>query len=146
MESLQNLLALRSLTGPEIKERYKITDEHIRSDATYQKINGLIEFYNPDLLPVRFFLRNDHVVLIYSSDPEIVDTLDGKKIIDQYGEKDKNRLRSRAGKRSNLLVYPKEGFAVAIEEHEVQFIEIFQPTTLEEYKKEIYIEVGPFIR
>lgn len=146
MDALQNLFELRNLTFAEIKERYKIKDAHIEQDATYQKLSGLTAAYNPDVLPVRFFLRNDAVVLIYSSDEKVVDTLDAGEIITHYGDGDKNYLRSRAGKRSNLMIYPEEGLAVAIEGKEVQFIEIFQPATLEQYKKEIYIEIGPFIR
>ena len=146
MDTLQNLLALRNLHWSEIKERYKIKEEHIESDSTYQKLSGLIEIYNPDVFPVRFFLLNDNVLLIYTSDLAIVDTLDGKKIKEQYGMEDENYLRSRAGKKSNLMVYPEAGFAVSIKNNEVDFIEVFHPTTLEQYKKDIYIEVGPFIR
>ena len=146
MDALLNLLELRNRTFAEIKNRYKIKDTHIEQNAAYQKLTGLTAVYNPDMLPVRFFLRNDTVVLIYSSDQRIVDTLDAGEITARYGDEDENYLRSRAGKRSNLMVYPEEGLAVAIEGNEVQFIEIFQPTTLEQYKKEIYIEIGPFIR
>jgi len=57
-----------------------------------------------------------------------------------------DRLRSRAGKKSNQLVFAGEGFAASIHGDDVDFVELYAPCTLETYLSEVYREPGRFIR
>lgn len=146
MDTINNLLELRRLSLSEMKERQYITDDDIITNFTYQGLNGVTRVYNTEFFPGLILFQNDKVVLIYTSDAELIANISVDELIKEYGDKDENSLRSRAGKKSNLMVYPEVGFALSVGGGEVEFIELFQPTTMEQYKNEIYQEPGPFIR
>ena len=56
------------------------------------------------------------------------------------------RLRSRAGKRANLLVFAEQGIACSSLNEGLDFLEVFPPRTQREYEARIYLDPGPFIR
>jgi hypothetical protein len=56
------------------------------------------------------------------------------------------KLRSRTGEDSSLFVYPDHGVAFATDGEHIEILEIFPPTTLDEYVSGIYKDPGDFIR
>lgn len=142
--SLDSYVALASLDKDQLIARLGARSEHLREGAAYEKATGLTEIYKPDANPARFYFRGDQLVVIYLSDRGVLDQLDGGKLEAELGAP-ADSLRSRAGKRSELLVYPDKGIAVSMGD-ELDFIEIFPPTTLDAYQSAIYSEPGPFIK
>jgi len=142
------LSQLKSLIGIDQQafiDRFGVKPEHIRSPAVYERMKNVTEIHrpdHPDLGPARFFFRDAKLALIYLSDATALQELN----IDSWKGNPSDEgtlLRSRAGKTSNLHVYADKGFAVS-EGTEIDFVEIFQPTTQQEYEQAIYDPPGPF--
>jgi hypothetical protein len=55
-------------------------------------------------------------------------------------------LACRAGKEYAQWVYPAQGVAVAASPDDLAFVEIFPPLILEEYRRTLYEDPGPFVR
>ena len=53
---------------------------------------------------------------------------------------------SRTGKRGVLEVHPERGFAFSHQDDQVELAEVFPPTTLEAYERDISAEPAPEIR
>lgn len=141
---LDSYVALASLDKDQLIERLGARPEHIRDDATYEKATGLTEIYNPQASPARFYVRGDQLVVIYLSDREVLGQLDEDALVAELGQP-AEELRSRAGKHSELRVYPDKGIAMSVGD-EIEFLEIFPPATLDQYKSTIYVDPGPFIK
>ncbi len=62
-----------------------------------------------------------------------------------YGESTA-RLRSRAGKRANLWVWPEEGMACSVQGDTIHFLEVFPPCSRDEYEARIYRKPPRFVR
>jgi hypothetical protein len=56
-------------------------------------------------------------------------------------------MRSRAGKHSTMHVWPERGLAASVDEEDgrLEFVEVFEPTSLEEYLDGIYEEPAPHL-
>lgn len=142
---LAQLQALLGLDQQTFIERFDIQPEHIRSPAAYEGMKEVTEIHRPDrpeLGPARFFFRNGKLALIYLSDAAALAELDLDAVVGDAAGK-ATLLRSRAGKTSNLHVHADKGLAIS-KGKKVEFIEIFQPTTQQEYEQTIYVAPGPF--
>jgi hypothetical protein len=142
------LMQLKALIGTDQQafiERFGIPPEHIRSPAAYEHMKDVTEIYDPeqrDLGPARFYFRNGRLVVIYLADASTIE----EREIDAFKRDPADEgtvLRSRAGKTSNLHVYADKGLAVSVD-REIDFIEIFQPMTQQEYEQTIYVAPGSF--
>lgn len=142
--SLDTYVSLVSLDKDQLIARLGAQPEHLREGAAYEKARGLTEIYKPDANPARFYFRNEKLVVIYLSDRGVLDQLDEATLESELGAP-ADSLRSRAGKHSELRVYPDKGIAFSSGD-ELDFIEFFPPTTLDGYKSAIYSEPGPFIK
>lgn len=142
--SLDSYVSLASLDKDQLIGRLDAGPQHLREGAAYEKATGLTELYKPDASPARFYFRDEKLVVIYLSDRGVLDQLDEATLESELGAP-AGSLRSRAGKHSELRVYPEKGIAFSSGD-ELDFIEIFPPTTLDGYKSAIYSEPGPFIK
>ena len=59
---------------------------------------------------------------------------------------DPMQLRSRAGKRAQLLAYASEGIAFSTQGEDIHFLEVFTPCTHREYEIRFYRPPSRFIR
>lgn len=143
------LTQLKALIGTDQQifvERFGIRPEHIRSAAAYERMKDVTEIYDPeqrDLGSAHFYFRNARLAVIYLADASAI----GDREIDAFKRDRADEgtvLRSRAGKTSNLHVYADKGLAVSVD-REIDFIEIFQPMTQQEYEQTIYVAPGSFV-
>lgn len=141
---LDSFIAFRNLSMDEIRIRLSISEENIESNVSYEKLTQLTK-YNSNEHIGHFYFREGKLVILYIGKNEKLEQLDPKTLQEKLGEQG-IRLRSRAGKKFNHYVYPAKGVAFSADSHSVRFIEIFPPTSLEEYKAKIYDEPQPFIK
>lgn len=142
---LARLKALIGMDQQAFIDRFGIRPEHIRSSAAYERMKDVNEIHNPDhgeLGSARFFFRNAKLVLIYLSDATDISKSDIDEVKGDPADQG-TVLRSRAGKTSNLHVHAEKGIAIS-KGKRIDFIELFQPTTQQEYEQTIYVEPGPF--
>lgn len=113
-------------------------------DAEYQGLRHLVELRNDAVLPAWVYLRDGRVRLVYASD----DALEGLTTDQLEAELSgaPEILASRAAKAAALYVHPGDGVAYSADDERVHFVEVFPPCTLAEYRDEVYIEPGPWIR
>jgi hypothetical protein len=55
-------------------------------------------------------------------------------------------LRSRQGKRAMIELDAQRGVAFSRDDDEVGFVEMFPPTTVEDYRERIWFDPGDFIK
>ncbi len=140
---MEELLKYRRYDYSSLIEEFGIRDSEIDKNVSYIKLQGLSRVQKPDTLPGFFYFDGDRLAMIYISDEDRLKNMSFEKIKSDYGSG--HRLSSRAGKTSNLMVYPEKGFAVSVTHGEIDFIEIFPSTTLDDYKSRIHKDVV-FIR
>jgi hypothetical protein len=137
--------ALRGLDRPAIIDKLEAKPEHIREHAAYERLSDVTEVHQPAADPARFFFQGDKLVMIYLGDRTLLGTLTEDQLKAELGGGPGESLMSRAGKQSEMLVYPDKGVAFSIGD-EIDFLEIFPPCTLAEYQANIYSEPGPFYK
>ncbi|GAL87145.1 hypothetical protein Cylst_1922 [Sporocytophaga myxococcoides] len=140
---MEELIRYRKYDFPSLVKEFGIKDNEIDKEVSYIKLKGLSRVHKPDTLPGYFYFMGDKLTMIYINDDTRLGNLSLKKIASEYGEG--HRLSSRAGKTSNLYVYPEEGFAISVTHDQIDFIELFPSTTLDDYKSRIHKDVV-FIR
>jgi hypothetical protein len=138
---LGDLFAVRGLSRDEVAQRFGI--EEVVEDVRYEGLED-VDRLDADALPGHFFFRGDEQVMLYVPQHALEDA-HPQALEAEFGEP-AAALRSRAGDRSDLLVYPDRGIAFSTNGDRVDLLEIFPPTTLERYKAEIYRDPGEFIR
>lgn len=136
---MEELLKYRKYNYSSLVKEFGIKDNEIDKEVSYIKLKGLARVHKPDTLPGFFYFDGDKLVMIYISDEDRLKDMSFEKIKSDYGSGD--RLSSRAGKTSNLMVYPEKGFAVSVTHDQIDFIEIFPSTTLDDYKSRIHKDV-----
>ena len=145
LDFLDDWLALRELPMAEIQARFGISEDHILSDANYEKLKGVTELHNPDSHPGYFYYQEGQFVLLYVGRSPQMDELDPSEMEEQLGEPAK-QLPSRAGKTFNHLVYPDQGIAFSTNGLNVRILEIFPPMDFKSYKKRYYKKPPLFTR
>jgi hypothetical protein len=141
---LDELLALRTLTRDEVQARFAIDESGVDPDVAYEGLRGLDCLYKPSAFPGHFFFRGNEPALIYIPRSALADT-DAGALRQALGEPAAT-LSSRTGEDSSLLVYPEQGVAFATDGESVEIVEVFPPTTLDEYRTRIYKEPPERIR
>lgn len=117
--------------------------DHRESVTGYQRLT------NVDVIDTsggaRIFLRGQEVVLVYVGTDALPAGTDHQALARVAGS-DGETLRSRQGKRALMHVVADKGLAWSEDGGEVGFVELFPPTTLDGYRKEIYRKPPKFIR
>lgn len=142
---LKELISWRSLNKEQVIARLEAKPEHIEFPINYQRLQNLTSVKNPAKHPARFAFQDDKLVLIVLGDQKALAAFSMEDIEAVVPGKP-NSLKSRAGKASAFYVYPELGLSFTesrIEQHKIQYIEVFQPQTLESYKSTIYEEPAP---
>jgi hypothetical protein len=140
MSLLEQALALRGLSRAELLER--APDASVEEDVRYEKLRPVARVRATAVWPGYLYFDGDRQVMVYAGDPEGADP---DALAAQLGPGG-HELRSRAGKRAVQRVWPEQGVAFSEEDGAVDFLEVFEPTTLAEYQARIYEDPGEFIR
>lgn len=138
---LDELMQLRDLPQDELRKKLQITDEHIAEDRSYGKLPGTTQWHNPAAHPGYFVFHEGRLVAIYVDDESYLSGLRPGEL--GLGAPDA-QLRSRVGKRVPYNVYASKGVAIAAGSDTVYLVEIFSPTTLEQYQTTLYNEPSPY--
>src|SRR5262245_19384758 len=124
MSLLQQALGLRGLSRGELLER--APDAAIEEDVRYERLRPVARVRARDVWPGYFYFEGDRQAMLYAGDPEGADPDALAAALGDGG----HELRSRAGKRAVLRVWPEQGVAFSEEDGAVDFLEVFAPTTL----------------
>ncbi len=108
------------------------------------RLTGLTRFRNWDAHPGQVYFRDGQFVLFYVED--VSREVLSPKWLREYLGKPAAVLPSRAGKDHQQYVYPQKGVAFSADADAVSFLEIFPPTSLEEYKSQFYWDPGAFTK
>lgn len=141
--NLEPLLALQKLSRRQALERFSAAESDLE-EADYEGMKGLAMLSNEETDPVRLYFKGDRLAVAYVGSQALAEGTK-REVLRSLGD-GATQLASRAGKASTLYVFPEKGVAFSASGQELEFLEVFQPTTLERYKAEIYEEPGPFIR
>jgi hypothetical protein len=139
---LGELLSLRDLTLDDAKERLGVAEDKIEDGLRYEGMSDLTLAHDADAHPGYFYFRDGRLVMLYV---ENLDGLDADSLRSELGEPEAT-LRSRAGKGYAHRVYPGRGIAYSSKGDDVAFVEVFPPTSLDRYEREIYEDPGEFIK
>jgi hypothetical protein len=138
--ALADLLALRDVTRGELENQ---ADASVTEDVGYEGLEGVDRIHAPSFSPAHFFFAGPELKLVYVP-RTAVGGQDAQPWLDELGSGP--QLRSRTGKRGVLEVRPERGFAFSHQDDQVELAEVFPPTTLEAYERDIYEEPAPGIR
>jgi hypothetical protein len=131
----QSLQAVLSATGAAQGRREPVTG--------YQSLQNLDVIEAPN--GVRIYLRGNDVALIYAGEAALPDDADEADLVAVVGSEGEF-LRSRQGKRAALHVVAEQGVAWSEQDGVVAFVELFPPTRLEDYRRDIYLEPPQFVQ
>jgi hypothetical protein len=135
---------LLSLAGADLETAAKTTGASLDQREEVTGYQGLADLDVIDAAPgIRIFLRGDDVVLIYVGEAGLPAGVDDAALQAALGSDGEN-LRSRQGKLAELHVVAARGVAWSEVDGEVGFVEVFPPTTLEAYQRDIYLEPPVF--
>jgi hypothetical protein len=140
MTEIAELLALRDVSRGELENE---ADASVAEDAGYEALEGVDRIHAPSFSPAHFFFAGPELKLVYVP-RSAIGGQDAQPWLDELGEGP--QLRSRTGKRGVLEVRPERGFAFSHQDGQVELAEVFPPTTLEAYERDIYDEPAPEIR
>lgn len=143
MITLEVLLALPGAMFDDAVELVQADRTDRRQVTKYQGLTDLEAVSNDD--GARIFLRRDEVSLVYVGRQALSDEIDHDALVEALGTEGRE-LRSRQGKAALLHVVADRGIAWSEEDGEIGFVELFPPSTFEEYEDEIYVEPPPFRR
>ena len=138
-----SLLTLARLSRAEVTRR--LAPATIADDVAYEKLARVSRVGNSEVWPGWFFFRGDQLLMVYVGDDKFLAHLTAQGIREELGG-DGDPLRSRAGKTARQHVYASRGFAYAEDHGTVVYVEVFPPTTRDDYLARIYQPVGPFLR
>jgi hypothetical protein len=138
VSAVRELAALRDVSLPDLRERLGGVEG--QADARYGRMDGLEMLHAPGAHPAIFFFRDDRLVVAHLPDPDLAPD----EVAALVGE-DPPRLRSRAGKHAWAHVRAEEGLAVTEEDGEVRYVEVFPPTTFEDYRDRIHTPAPHFV-
>jgi len=140
------LAQLQALIGSDqaaVIQRFAIPPDHVEPDVAYEAMKDVTRIHHPEdalLGDARLYFRAGKLALIYLSGGAGVEaseldaaTAGGEPVM----------LRSRAGKTSQLRVYAGKGVAVS-RGKQLDFVELFAPTTQADYERSIYVAPPAF--
>ena len=141
MIDLDGWIALRELTLDQARRRLGVEGE---PGVRYERLRPVRRLHNPAVHPGHFYFDGDQQVMQYVGAAALAD-VDPDELERRLGGPGE-LLRSRAGKSSVMHVYADRGVAFSSDGHEVELLELFPPTTFEDYRTRIYEDPGAFIK
>jgi len=137
---LDGWIALRDLSLDDIRSRVGVPGE----EGRYEGLQGVRRLHNADVHPGHFYFDGERQVMLYVGRRALAgeDPAEWERALGGPGEE----LPSRAGKSSVMHVYPDRGVAFSSDGHAVELLEIFAPTTFDDYRARIYEDPGAFVK
>lgn len=136
----------RQFPGLSLREVQRILgpDTELRPGEEYGNLTGVTSAENHRVFRGTIYLRKNRVELVYIPSWALTSFRE-EDLRAQLGTASA-RLRSRAGKTAELLVFAEQGVACSAGTDGLHFLEVFPPRTQREYEAHIYRDPGPFIR
>jgi hypothetical protein len=144
----KTLTAWRTLLErPLAEQRGAIDAGAISADARYGALGGLTLVRDRAYFPGLLYFDGERPVLALVEFPAAVATdLDDAALLAYVGD-DVEWLGSRAGKLSSLRVAAERGIAVSEQfGTKVDYLELFPPTTFDDYRERIHVEPPQFVK
>lgn len=140
---LKEAMTWRSLDKGTIIQRLEATADMMNT-VSRQRLKGVLLIRNHAKHPANFYFRGEKQVLMTLGSPSLLDSYRDSDLFALLAG-DPARLRSPYGKASTVYVYPELGisFTTRYEDpHRIQYIEIFEPQSLESYQHNLYEDPG----
>ena len=137
-DAVRELATLRDVSLADLRARLGKAD--VQPDVRYGQMDGLEMLHAPGAHPAIFFFRDGQLAVAHLPDPDLAPAAVAELVGD-----DPPRLRSRAGKHAWALVRAEEGVAVTEDDGRIRFVEVFPPTTFEDYRDRIYAPPPHFV-
>lgn len=141
---LDELQELRELDRAALAARLGAGPEHFEAGVRYERLRPVDCLHVPGAHPAHFYFDGSRLAMIYLGagalagvDPAILEPALGEP---------EAVLASRAGYNSTIRVFATKGVAFSSDDADVEFLEVFPPTTLDRYVAEVYEDPGEFIR
>ena len=142
-DPLTQWLSLRDLTQAALLARLGADDSVIQHGLSYGPSTDLDLVYVPDVSPARVYLRSGKVVLVQLSGADL-SALDPDALAARFPPQE--GLASRAGKAFEHQLAASQGVAWSDDTRRVAILELFPPTSVEDYKARFYAAPGAFIK
>lgn len=140
---LAALAELRELSAEEVRRRFDVRPEGTEERVQYRHEDGVTALHNRERLPgTHFFFRDGALVAIYIAAGLVLDGLRPAELTAELGEP-AAVLPSRTGHGHLQRVYPDHGVAFADAGSALAALELFPPTTLEDYLDRLWVDPGP---
>jgi hypothetical protein len=138
-KDLDQLIEFTTMDRAGVLEAVGATAEAVEMGYSYQSMGGLCVLESPKHRDTRFFFNGDAVVMVALAEPSI----DANELRQRMGD-GVVELRSRQGKRSMIEVDAAIGLAFSSDDDDVGFVEVFPPTTADDYRARIWFEPPAF--
>ena len=133
-------MALRDASLAQVRAELGAEHAELVADAGYGQMEGLTMLHAPEAHPGIFFFREGRLAVLRVEDPDV----DGGDLLARVAG-GAPTLRSPVAKRARVHVRAEDGLAVADEGGRVRYVEIFPPTTFEDYRSRIHRPAPKFI-
>ena len=137
---------MRSFNFDDAQARFDFADFEIEKNVGYERLKNLTSVADKaGEIPTLFFRGKRQVLMYLNAEMLAARKLTPEDFYQKFGGKFVE-LRSRAGKTHKQIVYPAQGVAFSTDGASLDFLEIFPPTTIAKYKREIYRTVPAFTK
>ena len=143
-ELLSEWRAWLTLSRGELERRLTVSESTLRRAVSDEGKEGLDLIHVPSYCPAVFYLDGEQIVLIHNSNDEALTSFKPAELAAWFPPE--ARLRSNAGNTYSHYVDASSGIAWSATSDEVAILELFHPTTVEQYKARFYTEPMPFIK
>lgn len=140
-ELLAEWMAWRDISRGELLRRLTSTESSVGHGVGYAHMEGLDRIAVPSYCPARFYLDGERVVLIGIAHDERLAKLKPDELEALFPPE--AALKSRVYGTDSQFVNARAGIAWTIFSDRVVTIELFHPTTVEQYKAHFYVEPEP---
>lgn len=125
-------------TEDEIRERFPIAESEIDRESFYGELSGLTVLYDFDTYPGHFIFKDGRCILFYVEDiSDALGEMTPEDLVNILGGPATD-LPSHAGRASRHYVYPSRGIGYSANYKSVDYMEVFAPTTLDDYLARFY--------
>jgi hypothetical protein len=126
--AVQDLLGMRDAALADLRAR---PDADLMADVRYGQMTGLTRLHAPESSPAIFYFRDGRLAVARLVHP---DEREARELLGESAPE----LPSSAGKRASVRVRADRGIAVTEEDGHVVYVEVFPPTTFEDYRDRIH--------
>jgi hypothetical protein len=140
-ELLGEWMAWRDISRGELLRRLTSTESSVGQAVGFAHMEDLDRIGVPSYCPARFYLDGERVILIYIAHDERLEKLRPDELAALFPPQ--ATLQSRVYGTDSHYVNARAGIAWTTYSEKVVTIELFHPTTVEQYKAHFYVEPEP---